>query len=86
MAQTPICCIRVEIAKCSRGNVENVGVVNQVVGGGVTNILTIEQPLTNNLELSASQVTGFLGYIGLLNAGIDTAAIETAIATLVAAS
>ena len=91
MAQTPTHTIRVEIANCSRGHKGGPNAAQQVVGGGATitsatGSISIEHEINNTLEVSDAQVTGLLGYIGLLNAGIDTAAIETAIATLVAAS
>jgi len=91
MAQTPVRTIRVEIANVSRGHKGGPNGAKQVVGGGVTittatGSISVEQSINNSLEVSDAQVTGLLGYIGLLDAGIDTGAIETAIATLVAAS
>ena len=83
--------IRVEIEKVSRGNRGGPNSAKQVVGGGATIVsatgsISIEQPINNILELNDAQVAGLLGYIGLLNEGIDTSAVETAISTLVAAS
>jgi len=91
MAQTPTHTILVDIANCSRGHKGGPNSAKQVVGGGATitsatGSISVEQPISNTLELSDAQITGLLGYIGLLNEGIDTAAIETAVATLVAAS
>jgi len=94
MAQTPTQTIRVEIAKCSRGHKGGPNSAKQVVGTGsngatitsATGSISIEQEINNTLELSDAQVVGLLGYIGLLDGGIDTGAIETAVAALVAAS
>jgi hypothetical protein len=83
--------IRVTIEKISRGNMESTNYPLQSVGNGITimsasGAVNVESPMAANIEINDSQVTGLLGYIGLLNATIDTSAIETAIATLVAAS
>lgn len=91
MAQTPVRTIRVEISNVSRGHKGGPNSAKQVVGGGATittatGSISVESPINNTLELSDAQVAGLLGYIGLLEAAIDTAAIETAVATLVAAS
>ena len=87
----PLYNITLTIEKYSRGMQENLNTPQQVVGGGATILtstgaLNVESPIQANIEINDAQVTGLLGYIGLLNAGIDTSAIETAIATLVAAS
>ena len=91
MAQTPSTAIRVEIEKTARGSSDGPNAPLQVTGGGVviltgSQALNMEAPINCNIELSDAQVTGLLQYLGLLNAGIDTAAIETALTTLVAAS
>ncbi len=86
--------IRVTIEKISRGNRGGPNSAKQVVGTGAngatitsaTGSISIEQPVNNCLEVNDAQVTGLLGYIGLLDGRIDTSAIETAVATLVAAS
>lgn len=83
--------VRISLRKVSRGNLENLNAPMQSVANGVTimtssGALNLDSPSDANVEINDSQVAGVLGYIGLLNAGIDTSAIETAVATLVAAS
>jgi hypothetical protein len=83
--------IRIEITKVSRGNQDGPNVIKQSVGNGVTitsaaNAVNVESPTNTIVELNDSQVTGLFGYIGLLKAGIDTSAIETEVATVVAAN
>jgi hypothetical protein len=83
--------IMLTIEKHSRGMQENTNTPQQVVGSGITILtgvgaLNVESPIQCNIEINDAQVTGLLGYLGLLNAGIDTSAIETAVAILVAAS
>lgn len=87
----PLYNIRIDMDRVSRGTVENQNAPMQSVGNGITILtgsgaLNVESPIRSNIEVNDAQVTGLLGYLGLLNAGIDTSAIETAIATLVAAS
>ena len=90
MAQTPTAAIRIEIEKISRGNMGGPNTIKQSVGNGITitsmGPINADQKTNTNVELSDAQLTGLCGYIGLLHSGIDTAAIETAVATLVAAS
>ena len=83
--------VRITLEKISRGNIENLNAPLQSVGNGVTILtssgaLNLNSPTQCNVEINDAQVTGLLGYLGLLNASIDTSAIETAVATLVAAS
>ncbi len=82
----PIGAVRVTVSKVDIGALEGGNRITQLVGGGVTFPLNFESPLENVLQLNNNQIAGLFGYIGLLNAGIDTTAIETAVATLVAAS
>jgi len=87
----PTTAIRVEIEKTSRGSSDGPNAPMQVVGGGAviltgSQALNVECPINANIELNDQQVVGLLQYLGLLNAGIDTSAIETALTTLVAAS
>ena len=82
---------RITIEKVSRGNIESQNYPMQSVGNGITimsasGAVNLDSPTQANVEINDAQVTGLMGYIGLLNAGIDTSAIETAVATLVAAS
>jgi hypothetical protein len=83
--------IRIEIEKVSRGNVGGPNSIKQSVGNGITictstGAVNVEQCTNTVIEINDAQVTGLYGYIGLLKMGIDTSAIETAVATLVAAS
>lgn len=78
--------VRVQLQLQSRGTQEGTNRVQQVVGGGITIPLTLDSPLENVIEINQAQLAGLFGYIGLLDANIDTSAVETAIATLVAAS
>lgn len=86
--------IRVEIEKVSRGNRGGPNSIKQKVGTGsngativsATGSISVDQPTNNILELNDAQVAGLFGYIGLLDGGIDTSTIETAVASLVAAS
>jgi len=83
--------VRVTLEKVSRGNLENTNAPMQKTGAGTTimtssGAVNLESPSQCNVEINDAQVAGLLGYLGLLNVGIDTSAVETAIATLVAAS
>jgi hypothetical protein len=83
--------VRVEMYKSSQGCQENTNAAMQSVGNGITILtsvgaLTIESPIVSDVIMTDAQLAGVLGYIGLLNAGINTAAIETAVATLVGSS
>jgi hypothetical protein len=88
--------LRITIEKVSQGNVSNVNEILQSVGSGATittstGALSVESPTETNVIVTDAQVTGLFGYIGLLNAklssnAISTAAIETEIATIVAAN
>jgi len=87
----PLYNLRIEIERYSRGNDGGPNEINQSVGNGITitsatGAVSVESPTNTVVEINDSQVTGLFGYIGLLKAGIDTSAIETAVATLVAAS
>lgn len=75
----------------SRGTKDGPNQIKQLVGGGITittatGAVSVESPTNTIIEINDAQVTGLFGYLGLLQAGIDTSAIETAVATLVAAS
>jgi hypothetical protein len=87
----PLYNIRIEIEKNSRGVNGGPNEIKQSVGNGITitsatGAVNVESPTNTVVEVNDSQVTGLFGYIGLLKSGIDTSAIETAVATLVAAS
>ena len=91
MAQTPIYNLRIDTQKLSRGTMGGSNSIKQSVGNGITimsssGALNADAPTCTDIELSNAQLIGLYGYIGLLKEGIDTAAIETAVATLVAAS
>jgi hypothetical protein len=83
--------VLIQITKESRGNLGGGNKIKQSVGNGITILsatgaVNVEVPTNTHVEINDSQVTGLYGYIGLLAEGIDTSAIETAVATLVAAS
>lgn len=87
----PLYNLRISIERHSRGTMGGLNSIKQSVGNGVTimtgtGAVNVESPSQTDLEINDAQVTGLYGYLGLLKAGIDTSAIETAVATLVAAS
>ena len=89
---SPSYAARIEIQKVDIGAKGGPNAAKQSIGNGVTVLtgsglaLHINSPINNVVRLNDAQVAGLLGYIGLLNEGIDTSAVETAISTLVAAS
>jgi len=83
--------VRITTEKVSRGNSSGANAIKQSVGNGITilsatSAVNVESETNTVVEINDSQVAGLFGYIGLLKEGIDTSAIETAVATLVAAS
>jgi len=82
----PLRWLRITVARVDMGSQEGTNRIQQVVGGGTTIPLNCESPLENVIALNDSQIAGLFGYIGLMDAGIDTTAIESAISTIVSAS
>lgn len=83
--------LRVGIKRVSTGNSSGPNTIKQVVGGGATicsstGALDVNSETETVVMINDSQVAGLFGYLGLLKESIDTSAIETAVATLVAAS
>jgi hypothetical protein len=85
---------RLEICKVDFGAVGGPNTIKQVTGTGsngativsATGSLSIEQPINMVLKMNIAQLTGLFGYIGLINGGVDTSAIESAVASAVAAN
>lgn len=87
----PLYNLRIEIENQSRGTQGGSNSIKQSVGNGITimassGAMNVDAPSVTVVELNNSQVAGLFGYIGLLHEGIDTSAIETEVATIVAAS
>lgn len=78
--------IQVDIKKVSTGNHGGSSQIRFVVGGADFAPKNVESPTVTTLAINDAQLLGLHGYIAMIKAGIDTAAVETAITTLVAAS
>jgi len=88
--------LRIRIEKMSQGDLTQSDAIKQSVGNGATIMtasggISAEGVSVTDIIITDAQVLGLFGYIGLLNAdinsnGISTASIETAVASVVGAN